>query len=73
MATHRHTDSVLSDPGRGGDQLHSPLGSPHIKHTPLQAPVSPVPGLGSPALQGGPDRMTVKVLTHRGSISSDSE
>lgn len=76
IATPRFTDSIVhSEAALNGEHLHSPLGSPQAKHSPRQAPGSPplqAPATGSPG-KGFPDRMTVKVLTHRGSISSDSE
>ncbi|KAH3819069.1 cadherin EGF LAG seven-pass G-type receptor 1-like isoform X2 [Dreissena polymorpha] len=76
IATARHVETLQSEAlsSGGGPSARSPLGSPQTKHTPQVAPGSPISALGSPFM--GPldeGREKVKVLTHRGSVSSDSE
>ncbi|KAL4226126.1 Cadherin EGF LAG seven-pass G-type receptor 2 [Mactra antiquata] len=76
VATPRRTDNVLNDSYNSNGPMHSPLGSPHMMRTPQEPPRSPVHKLNSPVRSpiGSPrDHSTVKVLTHRGSVSSDSE
>ncbi|XP_053377924.1 cadherin EGF LAG seven-pass G-type receptor 1-like isoform X2 [Mercenaria mercenaria] len=77
IATPRRTNSILNDSLSSTGNTHSPMGSPQVIRSPREAPRSPIQKINSPLHSprnlSPSDRMTVKVLTHRGSISSDSE
>lgn len=77
IATPRRTNSIMNDSLSSSGNTHTPMGSPQVVRSPQETPRSPVQKFNSPLHSprdlSPPDRMKVKVLTHRGSVSSDSE
>ncbi|XP_060555146.1 cadherin EGF LAG seven-pass G-type receptor 2-like isoform X2 [Ruditapes philippinarum] len=82
IATPRRTNSIMNESMSSSGNSHTPMGSPQVVRAPQEAPRSPVQKYNSPLHSprdlsptdlSPRDRMKVKVLTHRGSVSSDSE